>query len=365
MAVFKFISDWFSREASHYVYTMIPADRTDVPIQATEVESGKHYFRLWLAEMFLRHDQKLFRTWSPVVHSVVRLQFGIDNKISSVEIPHVAGQFQIEGMKEGNLDRVVQLNHALTALLPFNGGVVDLVSGMVALKGRDLVDQFVNVLGSFSSLLAQPQLSAALEVAAPLAGGVQDLLGGTDGQLKLGLHQAFTGKGGAGANVLRGGYFVVALATEDELQPQRLYVKADQLCRGDDLASARPLTGIDYMLYKVEVRDEKDEFEALTSITGPFHDALRSLQQFEEETAQTYLRGAILAAWQSPDLTQLDRRRVVRELKSRFDQFKADLELGAAGGGLLTLGDVMGTAQPPATAAAEIDLDASLEDMLR
>lgn len=39
-----------------------------------EVSAEAHYFRVWLAEMFLCDDHRLFRGFVPVVHSVVRLQ---------------------------------------------------------------------------------------------------------------------------------------------------------------------------------------------------------------------------------------------------------------------------------------------------
>lgn len=69
------IIDWFksllATEAKHYVFAQIPSD-----IDEIEFKEGQHYFRLRLAEMFLKDDRKLFHEYVPVVSSAVQLQFG-------------------------------------------------------------------------------------------------------------------------------------------------------------------------------------------------------------------------------------------------------------------------------------------------
>src|SRR5690554_4208579 len=117
------LSDWFQRlvqkDAQHYVYERIPAtpERQDNPEPSVTLEAESHYVRIWLAEMFLNDDRRLFREYVPVVHSTVRLSFGGK---PSQELPYIAGPQNI-GLGT-TLGRGVQLNHPLTNLVPFKGG---------------------------------------------------------------------------------------------------------------------------------------------------------------------------------------------------------------------------------------------------
>ena len=116
MGLIDQFKSWISNDAERFLYARIPSVRTDRQDEELVAEGGKHYFRVWLTEMFLKENRSWFRTQHPVVHSTVRLRLGGGDP---VEIPHVAGQFQLEGLAPSRLDQVVQLNHPLTALIPF------------------------------------------------------------------------------------------------------------------------------------------------------------------------------------------------------------------------------------------------------
>src|SRR6202022_1356490 len=138
------------------------------------------------------------------------------------------------------------------------------------------------------------------------------LLGASNGMLHLGLHQAFIAAGGGGANELRPGYLLVALAAEDQLTLDRLWVADDRLRYGSSLADSMPLTGHTYMLLRIESRVERDDWDALETIQTPFQGALEALGGGESERAESMFRRAIATALQSPDLTRTDRRRVAQ-----------------------------------------------------
>ena len=226
MSLLDSLKSIFAKDARKQAYVFLPYTNIEKPNFPDEpLEAGKHYFRLWLAEMFLEKDVDWFRTWYPVTHTLVTFQFGDQ----TLEIPHVAGASQLNGLTEGNLQKLIQLNYPLTTLMPFNGGVVDIVAALVAMQGKDYISSVVKVLGDLSKLLVVPQLSAALSIALPIANGVQDLLGGASGEMRLGLHQAFVGKGGAGTNLLRGGYIAVIDAPAEQYPESKLFVKQDRL----------------------------------------------------------------------------------------------------------------------------------------
>ena len=346
--------DWFKNKIQHpshkFIYHQLGAAHLDVNAQPVTLEAGKHYFRLWLSEMYLKNDVEWFQKWHPAVQSLVVFQFGSQK----VEIPHIAGSLSLPDFKENNLEKVLHLNYPMTTLMPFNGGVVELAAGLLAMKGQNYLSSFIKVMGDFSKLLIVPQLSAALAIAEPVANGIQTLLNGAeDGRLALGLHQSFTGAGGGGANDLKSGYVAVIAGDETKIKREKLWVAGDRLRYGDSKEGSQPLTGYTYMLFRIEGRAERDDWSALNSIAEPFNKAIEALGEAETEKADSLLRTAIVTALQSPDLTRADRTRVVKAMKDAYDQAKKEIGLGAAPPEELKLDKAMQKAMDVNTALTE------------
>jgi hypothetical protein len=319
MSLIDTITGLFDRNSKKYIYAPIDFNHVQTATSSAEpLEAGKNYFRVWLSEMCLAKDREWFKSWYPAVHSIVSIQFG--NQV--VNLPYVAGSLNLSDINSNNLDRVIQLNHPMTALMPFNGGVVELTAGLLAMQGQDNLNQFIKVMGDFADILVVPQLSAALSVAGPIAQGIEELLGASNGDLHLGLHQAFVGKGGGDSNLLKAGYIAVILAQESEINANNLWVVNDRLRYGADADNSKPLSERTYMLFKIENREERDDLDGLTNIRGPFDQAINALTSGDEERANTLLKVSIGAAMTSADLTKADRRRVAQALKEEFDNFK-------------------------------------------
>jgi len=204
--------------------------------------------------------------------------------------------------------------------MPFNGGVVEITAGLLAMQGANYLNRFIKVMGDFASILIIPQLSAALNVAEPISKGVEELLGVRRVIIQQSLHQAFVGKEGGGSNNLKAGYIAAILAQSSELDAKKLWVVNDMLCYGTSVNNNKPLTGFTYMLFRIESREQRDDMDGLTNISVPFNEAISALLNGESERAHTLLRVAIVAAMTSPDLTRVDRRRVVQALKDEFDE---------------------------------------------
>jgi hypothetical protein len=309
----------FKEDARKRAYVFIRHDHTenatfdDKPLQA-----GKHYFRLWLSEMFLDKRVDWFREWYPMAHTLVSFQFGDQN----LQVPHVAGASQLKGVTEESLNRMVSLNYQLTTLMPFNGGVVEVIAALVAMKGKDYIGSVVKVLGDLSQLLVVPQLSTALGVALPIASGVQDLIGGGSGKMQLGMHQAFVGEGGTGVNVLKPGYFAVIDGNAEDYSESTFWVKEGRLYQGTDMASSKLFETASHLLFQVEVRDQRDDWTSLKNIQDAYQESLRQLGEGESEKADLAIKRAIVLARTSPDLTRADRNRVALAIKEDFDQAK-------------------------------------------
>ncbi len=345
MSLRKTVTGLFKRNASRYLYVPIPAERVlGGQVDTEALVAGRDYFRLWLTEMSLKSDREWFKTWHPAVHSLVRFQFGTHN----VDVPNIVGEQGLMGIDSAHLDRAVSLNYPLTALMPFSGGVVEVTAALLAMQGQDYLKRFINVLSDFAKLVAIPQLSAVLAVAGPVADGIDELLGGGDGEMHLGLHQSYVHRGG-GANELRPAYYAAVLATEAQVDPATLWVSHDRLRHGPTADRSVPFEGYAYLLLRVQKETDRDDWEGLTSIMTPFGAAISALGAGHREDADSYYRAALTATVKSPDLTQADRRRVAVELLRRFEEAK-DLGLRA-----------VSTWPPFATSVATMPVDEALE----
>ncbi len=324
MPLREMITGLFVKEASRYVYAAIPSDQVAGGQADTgALVAGRDYFRIWLSEMSLRHDREWFTTWHPAVHSLVSFQFGQQ----VIDLPNIVGEQKLAGVDPAHLDRSIQLNHKLTPLMPFSGGVVELDVALLAMQGQDYLKRFIGVLNNFAGLLAVPQLSAVLSVAGPVATGIAELLGSTNGEMHLGLHQSYVQKGG-GANELKPGYYAVVLATEEKVPPASLCVVDDRLRSGSAHGKNVPFVGYAYMLLRIQKETERDDWEGITSIMQPFGAAIAALGDGRLKEARAWYSKAHGAAFNSIDLTQADRYRVVATMRKRFEGAR-DLGLGA------------------------------------
>jgi hypothetical protein len=347
------LKDLWARESPFYVVHDVPAAAvqpagdTGAPCQA-----GLHYFRLWLAEMRLALDQSWFTTRHPAVHSLVRVRFGDED----VEVPRLSGPMTLGGLDQAHLGAVVHLDHPLTPLLPYNGGVVELSAGLVALEGAKVLGEFVKAIDAVTQVLVQPPLSTAVAAIGPVTSAVQTLLGAGAGRQHLGVHLAYAGD--QLPRALHAGYVAVIRREAAQLAVHDLSVQQGMLrLRG------AALTGADYMLFRIERLTERDDWDSLASIAAPFRDALTALSHGNGTVADALVRRAMLEAWTSPDLTRADRTRVCSELKRNFQDAR-NLGLGLEHA-TTTLADAMAGAVPvaliaqaqPPTLDALLDLD--------
>lgn len=316
MSLWSKIFDLFQRDAKKLIYVAIPESHTDVAYDETPIQAGKHYFRLWLSEMHLKRDRDWFKSWYPVTHTLVRFQFGEQQ----VEIPNVAGPLKLNGVNANNLENVIKLNYPMTTLMPFRGGTVEIMAGLLAMKGKDFLQAFLGVVESFADLLVVPQLSAALKVAVPVAEGVEKLVGAVDGELHLGLHQTFQSQGGGG-NVLKPGYLAVIRAEENEVDKDKLWIVEDRIRYGDSLVNSQPFKKFTHIVFRIEKQTERDDWDALTNISEPRAEMVKALAKGDRESAKSYKVSAQTAALLSPDLTNDHKKMVINILQKEFDDF--------------------------------------------
>jgi hypothetical protein len=200
--------------------------------------------------------------------------------------------------------------------MPFNGGDVEIAAGLLALKGASDLRFAVNLLASFSSLVAPP-LGQAIAIADKVTGGIETLIQNTNGEIHLPFHQIFTSRGGGGSNDLRPGYYAVLLADTHTFKPEQLSIRADRLESG-----GKPLIGVDHMVFRIEGRAERDDWR-FAAIAEPLKEAKAAIVRRDDARATTMLNEAILAAYNSPDLAEADRMRVITAIKADFEKARA------------------------------------------
>lgn len=304
----------FKREAEHLVYAQIDSDHVEGGIDSTVLSAEQHYFRVWLSEAFLADDRRLFRTFVPVVHSNVRLLFGTN---ATQELPYVAGPQNV-GLGT-TLGRGVQLNHALTNLLPFRGGSVSIAAALLAYKDKDFFSGFLSVLNQVSGLLNVGQLSTTLKVVEGTVDGIQSLLSAGDKDVHLIYFQGFGGTNTDGGSAMKAGYTAVVRAPARKLDPKSLYVKDGRLHKGSSLADCRPLDGYDYMLLRTEVATTRDDYLAFDEFKKLLFDAVKA-GATDPNAGREIIRTAQVVAWASPDLTNADRIRIAKAISLEYEE---------------------------------------------
>lgn len=307
------IKSWAVRNSAKYVYASIPKSRTDVDYDDQALDANRHYFRVWLPEMFLTKSRKWFKDWHPAVHASVEVEFEGRAGVSFSSVARAP---------EGTLAKGEFRNFPLTPLVPFKGGVVELQSSLVALEGKDHLSTFLGVLEDFSGLVSAP-LSQAIELAGKVSGGLDKIVGATDGKIHLAHHQAFSSRGGGGSNDLAPGYFAVVLADQSQIDKNQLTVAEDQLYH-----RSQPLRDFDYMLLRIEGREERDDWR-LKPIEDALEKARDALIEGKDDDAQMYRAQVLSTIFSSPDLTKTDQLRVALAVKQELAQI-ADLAHGAA-----------------------------------
>lgn len=314
------VRGWINANAQAFVLEQIPPERTDAGESTQSLKAYQSYVQVWLADMFLAKRISWLRTWFPTVHAEVRMPFGDHETVSFARVVRPA---------DDKLGDGVRLNYPLTELIPFNGGMIEVETALLGLKGSDdFLAAGVDLLQKFSGLVTPP-LGQAIGVTTMLATGARDFLDRASGGVHLALHQTFTSAGGGGANVLRPGYLAVVLATAEQVAPGQFHVRGDRLHLSQPDGEPEPFTSHDYMLLRIEGREERDDWRT-EEILEARRRSIDALQRGDKATAMEFRGAALAAVLNSSDLTAADQRRIVKALKDEWEEL-ASLGLGAVG----------------------------------
>jgi len=304
MDIYTLLKNVFVSSSKHCVYLKIPNTQIDEkpPLVQTNIVAGEYYFRIWLAEMFLKDDRKLFKTFVPVVHSVVKFQFG---EKGVQELPYIAGPVNLN--LSSSLGKGVSINHALTNLLPFHGGSISIAAGLVAYQNKNYAEQLITTLNGICGLLNVGQLSSILKVVDVAVNGIQTMVSGGEKEIHLIYNETFAGTTAGGGNQLSNGYIAIIDAPAESFDQSKLFVKDSHLCFGDDVASAKPLVGYDYILLRIELTQNRDDLQSFEEFTKLLYEAVKKGIENKPEEAQAILNTLRLSIIESEDLIAYDK----------------------------------------------------------
>ncbi|WP_327091384.1 hypothetical protein OIE66_12280 [Nonomuraea sp. NBC_01738] len=291
---------WFAKSAQHTHLEFIP----DPGAQPLVPREG--YLRAWLAEGFLRQRTSWAHDQYPALHGGVTLDFlGRREPVAFTAV--TTPSWSTPG---------VHLDHPITPLLPYNGGIVRLEAALFQVSQQGPLGAAVQVLGKLAGLMGPP-LSAAATLASKMSDGLDAVLEATGDQPVLGLHWSMVAPGGNGQHVLPG-HLVILDAPQP---PGALTIEGGRLRAG-----GQPVE-LDYLVVRVECRAERDD-----PLTPELHDLVQRAKEHallgNLDSMADLRRQAIILAWNSKDLVPADGRRVAEMLAREIDQAR----LGAAPG---------------------------------
>lgn len=290
-------------------------------------ESGQHYLRIVISEMFLEKSFAWFKTWYPAVHVGIQLKFGDQEGVNLTRV--------VKPPEDATEDGVLK-NYHILELTPYNGGTVEVQGALLALKGDDYLSTTIEVLQSFSDLVAPP-FGQALAIAEKVSNGMDSMLNATGGDVRLPYHDTFVGKE-MGNNQLKPGYLALIRAEagegKDQVNVNSLSV-VDGALYYDDKGQKKAFRKADYMLLSFQQTDQRDDYDQLGAIkTGydAFLDALEMNDPEEAERAVKQAKRAIrIAIQRSPDIAKYDKTRAWENIKIGLEKLETEWGFGATG----------------------------------
>lgn len=288
------VRGWFTANAEHITAEFLPDP------DARPAVPGDSYVRLWLAEGFLAKRVSWGKEYFPTLHGGVTLAFQGSEATPFTRFTRPDVAQTAPGM---------YLDYPMTSLVPYAGGPVSVEAALYRAANGGPLETAVTIAGSLASLVGPP-LSTAATIAERVSTGLGTVLDNTDPV--LGVHWTMGSEGGGG-QVLRPGHIAVINA-EPTAVPGPLRIVAGRLHGPDGL-----LTGFDYLVLRVECREENDEWR-FPELERLRKEAMAAYHQGLLDTYKQLRTRAVVQVLNSPDLTENDTLRVAKYVQEAIDR---------------------------------------------
>lgn len=174
-----------SGRAERKVYSEInPRHIGDGSRVPREFKEGEAYFKVRLSEMFLRDERRWWREFVPI--TVCLGQFIFDGKRQ--EVPFVvSNQLLRADEKYVNGANIEYRNTTIIGPVPYVGDGISLFAALYRAKVNELSVGLFGFMGNLAKSFDVSGLSKYLDIAQPLAKGLEDVLGMRDVEFCMGI----------------------------------------------------------------------------------------------------------------------------------------------------------------------------------
>lgn len=287
------------------------------PGPVKRLKGGQHYFQLRVTDMQLKYSRAWFTEWFPALSSIVKLRYG------GVERPAL---FRFASPPKESLAPGVYKGYALTDLLPYHGGDVEVDVGLLGLKGDNALVLSLRLIEDFSELVSVP-MSGSFRVAEKLAGAFDRVLTQAAEKVLLRFHDTFST---GGAPPFEPHYRVIILAPSGTVTEQDVMMVNGRLHRRNADGTTAPFAGFDFFVVRIEAAEERSDFGFLPEIDEAMKSAGKAwAEQGPGDLYDRHKRTAIAVAMGSQDLVENDQTRVLAALLKKFAMIEGSLKLVA------------------------------------
>jgi hypothetical protein len=275
------------------------------------------YFLVRVNQMYLTYGREWFVKYDPMV--LVVTEFTYDKGHQTV--PFVVGPNLLESRGQEAPAGMVFSDTRVAGLHPYRGDRVALSVVLSQVQRVNYAKKLLELVESAAGVLDfATALTAYVKVASVVLDGVQALLSMDDAaQPLMGHRKEFDPEGG---DLFIPAFFALVDPSEEEISPEALWVRDNQLYAGESLASSKPFRESDFVLYSIlktaERRDER---------TLPFYPLFERVKEgatSREEADWKRAKGDMASLWQtlvlSPDLTETQAKQLRVEYRAKLEE---------------------------------------------
>ena len=206
----------------------------------------------------------------------------------------------MQGVDDGDTNRILLMNKRLAGPVPYRGGDVELQLALLSVKASDLSAPYLEVLESVASLAGVAFVAPALMLAAPLRRGLDLLVGASEpATLQIGLAATFLSP--------EAGLYCLIAAPKGDVDLSSLHVDDTFELLHDD---GRPLTEHAYLVVSIAAQERRDDWPELPGLRDAHQDLVRAVEKADFAGVKDALGAFRRVAVTSPDLLAVDGARL-------------------------------------------------------
>lgn len=275
------------------------------------------YLEVRLAQLHLRDRREWWREFVPMTTVVTEFQ----HQGGRISVPIVQGPSTYKDKFAGD-GPVDVYNTRVAGPVPYAGDDVGLFVGLSRTVRVDWAERAFELLEAIAKQLDVTRISSFVSVAAPVAEGVERLLGMEKTESRLAIAEQLVA-GSPAVWGLRPGWLAV-FSPDGEVPTQQLCVHNDRLCtRVDGERGAFDYTGSDFLLVHVRALGERDDYEQFDFHTTYWQHVQNRLWDYQLDAAAAAWELLVSSLMQCGDLLRSQRRNLYRYYQGLYD---TDLE---------------------------------------